>query len=147
MQNRIEITLNQDNDQEINVEKIIEYWLEMSENDFKTMLDFYQIKRFQWALFLGHLVLEKLIKATFVKIHHKYPPFLHDLLTLAHRCNLQIDENQKDMLDVITTFNINARYDDYKLAFYKQCTPEYTEIWIKNIKDLRQWIIETQLKS
>lgn len=45
----------------------------------------------------------------------------------------------------ITTFNINARYDDYKLAFYKQCTLEFTEIWINHIKNIRQWIVDTQL--
>jgi len=44
------------------------------------------------------------------------------------------------MRDVITTFNINARYEDYKLEFYRRCTKEFTETWINNIKELRQWI-------
>jgi uncharacterized protein len=37
-------------------------------------------------------------------------------------------------LDEITSFNLNARYDDYKKEFYKLCTPEYTPKtgWIRN---------------
>jgi len=98
---------------------------------------------------IGHyyLVIEKLIKATYVKIHHKHPPFLHDLLKLLNKCNIPITDDQMDIIDTITTFNINARYDDYKLAFYKQCTPEYTQIWINHIKEIRQWTINMQLKS
>ncbi len=140
-----EIILNQNNESELNVDKIVNYWIEMSENDFNSMIDFFNIKRYNWALFIGHLVIEKLIKATYVKIHHKHPPFLHDLLKLINKCNIQITDEQMDIIDNITTFNINARYDDYKLAFYKQCTFEYTEIWMNHIKNIRQWIIDTQL--
>jgi HEPN domain-containing protein len=146
MENQSEITLNQNNDSEINVDKIVNYWIEMSDNDFNSMIDFFNIKRYNWALFIGHLVIEKLIKASYVKIHQKHPPFLHDLLKLINKCNIKVSDEQMDIIDTITTFNINARYDDYKLAFYKQCTPEYTELWISQIKNIRQWIIDTQLK-
>ena len=54
--------------------RIIYYWIESSENDFKTMNDLYQTKNNSWALFMGHLVIEKLLKALFIKekmnIHH-----------------------------------------------------------------------------
>ncbi len=134
------------NESGINVEKIINYWLEMAENDYNTMIDLFNIKRYNWALFIGHLVIEKLIKAFYVKTHQKHPPLLHDLLKLIKKCDIQITDNQTDILDTITTFNINARYDDYKLAFYNQCTKEYTETWIENIKDIRTWITNTLLK-
>jgi hypothetical protein len=57
-----------------------------------------------------------------------------------------LSEKQKLVLDTITTFNINARYDDYKLAFFKKCTRAYTKQWINNITDLRKWIKEERLK-
>jgi HEPN domain-containing protein len=90
------------------------------------MMDFFKIKRYNWALFLGHLVIEKLLKAYYVKINSNHPPLIHDLLKLAIKSNLTLTDDQKFVLDNITTFNINARYDDYKLAFYKRCTLEYT---------------------
>jgi len=147
MEDQNDITLSQNEDQAIDVVKIVKYWTEMSDNDFETMIDLYSMKRFNWALFLGHLVIEKLIKAVFVLKNRKHPPFIHDLLKLITKCNIQITEEQMDMLDTITTFNINARYDDYKSAFHKKCTPEYSQIWINNIKTLRVWIKEMLLKS
>jgi len=51
----------------IDKERIINYWIESAENDFKTMNDLYQTKNNSWALFMGHLVIEKLLKALFVK--------------------------------------------------------------------------------
>ncbi|MBU2599298.1 hypothetical protein KJ849_01790 [bacterium] len=41
---------------------------------------------------------------------------------------------------MITTFNINVRYPDYKHEFYQKCTKEYTETNISKIKELRLWL-------
>ncbi|GHT14855.1 hypothetical protein FACS189426_21800 [Bacteroidia bacterium] len=48
--------------------------------------------------------------------------------------------------DVITGFNINVRYNTFKEDFYRKCTPEFSEEWIGNIKNIRSWIKE-RLKS
>jgi hypothetical protein len=66
------------------------------------------------------------------------------LLRLAEKTDLQLSEQQKEFLVTVTAFNIRARYDDYKLAFYKTCTKEYTEKWMKKIEGFRKWI-KTQL--
>lgn len=95
---------------------------------------------YNWALFLGHLVIEKLLKAYFVIIVDNQPPFIHNLLRLAEKTDLKLNEQQKDFLVTVTAFNIRARYDDYKLAFYKTCTKDYAEKWINEIKGFRTWI-------
>lgn len=92
------------------------------------------------ALFIGHLMIEKLLKALYVKINNDYPPFIHNLLRLAEKCDLKLTEDQKLFLVTVTAFNINARYDDYKMSFQQKCTPEYTVTWIENLKTNRQWI-------
>ena len=66
----------------------------------------------------------------------------HDLLYLAEKVNLELNERQEDLLDIITRFNMNARYDDYKKEFYKRCTNEYTLEQIKNIEGVRKWLKE-----
>ncbi len=38
----------------------------------------------------------------------------------------------------ITTFNISARYDDYKFKFYKKATREFTDKWLKIGKELHE---------
>jgi len=128
-------------------EDIVKFWVDNSDRDFKTMINLVSAGDYHWALFIGHLVLEKLLKACYVKFTDTLPPFTHNLLRLAEKANLELSESQKDILVTVTAFNIQARYDDYKLAFYKTCTQEFTEKWVNEIKGFRQWIKTQQLKS
>ena len=52
-------------------------------------------------------------------IHNDFPPYLHNLLRLAEKCDLNLDEEQRLFFATVTAFNINARYDDYKMTFQK----------------------------
>lgn len=92
-------------------------------------------------MFLGHLVLEKILKALFVKRFGKNVIFSHDLLLLAKKVDLDIDDELEEWLDVITTFNLNARYDNYKQDFHQLCTLEFTTLWQERIEKVRRWLI------
>jgi len=72
---------------------------------------------------------------------HQHPLFKHDLLFLIKKIDIELPANYDEWFDEITTFNLNARYDDYKQSFYKLCTPEYSKAWIEKIEILRQWLI------
>ena len=61
-------------------------------------------------------------------------------MTLAEKCNLDLIDEQVEKLQIITQFNISARYDDYKESFNRKCTDEYTSEQIKNIKEDRNEI-------
>lgn len=127
---------------EINSERIIIHWIESSDHDFKTMNDLYQTQNNNWALFMGHLVIEKLLKALFIKLKDEFPPMIHDLRRLCEKADIDLDDSRKILLDSISRFNINARYDDYKQSFYQLCTESFTAEWIDKIKDCRLWIKE-----
>jgi len=87
-------------------------------------------------------MIEKLLKAYYVKTKNDYPPFIHHLLRLAEKAGIETDDELKLDLITITAFNINARYDDYKMSFKKRCTPLYTKEWIEKIKKIRIWILQ-----
>ncbi len=53
---------------------------------------------------------------------------------------LEMSDEYADWLDEITSFNLNARYDDYKREFYNLCTYDYAKKWIEKIKIIRSWI-------
>jgi len=126
--------------QKIDTEKVIAHWLTTSDDDFKTMEKLYDAKSYHWALFLGHISIEKLLKGYYVKQCGKHAPTIHNLYRLAELSDIELSDLYSDWLDTITSFNINARYDDYKREFYDICTQEYTETWINRIMELRQWI-------
>ena len=122
--------------------KTKKYWLQSSDDDFETMLVLFSNKRYNWSLFIGHLMVEKLLKAYYVKVKNEYPPLIHNLLRLAEIANISLDEGKKAELATITAFNIQARYDDYKMSFQNKCTQEFTEQWIDKLKEIRLWIRE-----
>ncbi len=124
----------------LEIKKIINHWISTSDNDYDTMMNLYDAKDYQWSLFIGHLVVEKLLKAGVVKKTNDHAPFTHDLRRLAKLSEIKFSDEHTKWFDTISTFNLNARYDDYKQNFYKKCTPQYTETWISNIKQLREWI-------
>ena len=128
-------------------ESLIKYWLESSDRDYRTMQHLFEKKDYCWSLFIGHLIIEKLLKAYYVKHIDNQPPFIHNLVRLAEKSLLELNENQKDFLVTVTTFNLRARYADYKLDFYRMCTKEFTEKWINEIKEFQEWIKEQRLKS
>lgn len=128
------------NSKELNKDRLIKYWIDGSEDDFETMKAMFDSKRYSWTLFIGHLMIEKLLKAYFVKVKSDYPPFIHNLLRLAEKADLELTQDKREKLVTITAFNINTRYDDYKMSFKKQCTPEFTAEWIENLIELRLWI-------
>jgi HEPN domain-containing protein len=121
---------------------LIEYWQASALKDLETMQHLFDSGDYHWALFMGHLVIEKLLKALFVKHVDINPPKTHDLLRLANRCELQLDENQEDCLDTLTAFNISARYPDYEMTFYEQCTHDFAEPYIRKVEELKIWLIQ-----
>ena len=122
------------------IKKIINHWTVTSNDDFRTMNALFKSKSYNWTLFVGHISVEKLLKALFVKMHRKHAPAIHNLFRLAELCEIDLTDEFSDWLDTITSFNINARYDDFKREFHSLCTYEYTELWIDRIKVLRKWI-------
>ena len=102
----------------------------------------YKNGHYAWSLFLGHLVLEKLVKAVYVKHVDANIPFTHDLTKLAGKAGLRLTEEQKDFLDAVTTFNIKARYPDYKGRFYRKATKRFTDNYLEQIKDFKKWLVK-----
>lgn len=87
-------------------------------------------------------MIEKLLKGLYAKSNKENPYAIksHNLLALAEKCNLELTDEQVDKLQIITQFNISARYDDYKETFNQKCTDDYTSKQIKNIEEVRTWL-------
>lgn len=124
----------------------IEYWLKIAAHDWELVEHLFSSGKYDWCLFHAHLVVEKTLKAFWVRDCDKLVPHIHNLSKLAKETKLSLTEEQKAYLDAIASFNIQARYPDYKLEFYKTCTKEFTSIHFEKMKELYQWLL-SQIKS
>ena len=123
---------------------LMKYWFESSDSDFDTMKVLFANHKNTWCLFIGHLVIEKLLKGLYAKNNPENPisPKIHNLILLSQKANLEVPNEIKEKIQVINTFNISARYDDYKKTFEEKCTNEYTTLQFKNIEEVQKWLKE-----
>ena len=111
---------------DFDADKTVVYWIEGAEYDLGTAGNLLEKKRFPYTLFFGHLALEKLLKAIFVKNTRKHAPATHSLPFLAERCGLAMPEDILTKLREFMEFYFEARYPEEQKSFYAKCTKEYT---------------------
>ena len=120
----------------------IGYWLKSSTKDWRVANHLFEKGDYPYALFFGHLAIEKLLKAIFVEKFNDVPPYTHRLVFLAEKIGLDVSPERLELLEVITDFHLEARYPDEKFSFFKKCTREFTEEHLRRIGGLRRWLIK-----
>lgn len=126
--------------------KIIEYWYNMALRDWESVQILFKGKQFIHALFFAHLVIEKLLKAHWIKDNTEDgPPRTHDLEHIYSQTDLEFTSKQTDLIRVMNAWNLEGRYQDYKDKFYKTSTFEYTKTKLKEAEDMKVWL-ESELQ-
>ena len=128
-------------------EKLIEYWLTTAIYDLETASALLKAQRYPYALYMSHLALEKLLKAIYVKNKQEHAPYKHNLVRLANKAEFELTTEQTEFLAEVSEFNIEARYPDIKMAFYKKATKEYTQNYMHRIEEFFTCLKEQLEKS
>jgi len=102
--------------------KTVFYWLEGAKYDLGVANAMFKSKKYPYALFMGHLALEKLLKALVVKNTKTHAPFSHSLPYLAEKSKAKIPEDILVRLREFMEFHFEARYPNANKSFYKKCT-------------------------
>ena len=118
----------------------IDYWINTAISDLDVADTLFIAKKNLWCLFIGHLVIEKVLKAYFVFILDETPPKIHNLLTLSEKTGLELNNEQLAFLDNLNLFQISARYPDYKQKMYNLATDEFTKDFYQYLKDFFEWV-------
>lgn len=117
--------------------KSVAYWMKVSGEDWKTAKALIASKRYAHALLFGHQALEKLLKGLYAARKSKTPPFTHDLVRLARESGLDLDDTDRAFLEKVNGFNMEARYPEEKLAFYRRSTRSFA---IKYMSEIERWL-------
>ncbi len=124
------------------MDKHVKYWIDSAEHDLEVAEALFANAKYDWCLFIAHLVLEKTMKALYVKYKNDFPPRTHDLARLSQYIGLEMDEDTMEFLDSVNTFNISTRYPDEKFRFYRLCTRDFAVDNFEKIKEVRKWLLQ-----
>ncbi len=122
----------------------VAYWLDIADYDLDTAEAMYHTGRRLYVAFMCHQVIEKTLKAYWCATQPEDPPYTHSHMRLARGSGLyeQMDDSQRDFLDLITNYNIEARYPEDKEELSRSLTNEFCRQMIDETKQLQQWIKE-----
>ena len=122
------------------MQKTIDYWMEEAAEALQVAEHLFEKKDYSYSLFFGHLAVEKILKAIYVKKKEVHAPQIHNLFRLAEHSSIVLSPEQKDALIRITAFNLESRYPDEKRSFRKKCDEAFTSSELSQVKEVFQWL-------
>ena len=97
----------------MDIKKLIEYWINSSEDDLETAGLLIKNNKILFGLFLCHLCIEKAIKAHVVRCTGNVPPKIHNLSFLIEKTDLALSESQLLLCDTLMFYQLEGRYPGF----------------------------------
>ena len=123
----------------INIKRQIDYWITSSTSDIETADLLIKNGKLLPGLFFCHLVIEKALKAHVVKQTESIPPRSHNLILLADKARLSINEDDGIFLGILMKYQLEGRYPDYKPSVPTKST---VNKYFNRTKEMFKWINE-----
>lgn len=128
--------------------KVIVYWKTSAATDLKAAEGLFEKRLYPQCLFFCHLTIEKLLKGLVVQRTKKQAPFRHELAYLATLAALDLQPEQRRVLEDLSLFNIAGRYGDAKMAFYKKYNKRsFAKKYLDIVEMLHLWLTEEYRKK
>lgn len=121
----------------VDIQKQIDYWINGAEDDIITANLLIQEKRNLHGLFFCHLVIEKAIKAHFVKKTREVAPRSHNLVYLSENAGLEFDDETQIFIGILMKYQLQGRYPDYSPVLPEQ---KNIDEYFRKTKELFQWL-------
>ncbi|MBI5603786.1 MAG: HEPN domain-containing protein [Deltaproteobacteria bacterium] len=122
------------------VQKTVHYWIEGAVYDLGVAEAMFEKEKFPYALFMGHLALEKLLKALVVRVTENHAPYTHSLPLLAQKTGLKIPQKTVRALARFMEFHFEARYPNDEKMFYRKCTKTFTTRNLQKMNEVFLWL-------
>lgn len=121
--------------------KLIEYWLQGSEDEWEYLEVLYKAGKYVPALFFLHLSIEKILKAYFVKENEDYAPLTHQLVFIAKRSNIELSDENESFLADLFPYNLATRYPEDRNNLKETCTKNLATDLITKGKEFKTWLL------
>ena len=96
----------------IDAQKQIYYWQTSGDEDFAAAESLLEKGHFRHCLFFAHLAIEKMLKAHVTRQTNDIPPRIHNLVRLAEKAEISLDDEQIIFLRSFDVYQLKGRYPD-----------------------------------
>ena len=121
----------------VNIQKQINYWLNGAKDDLESAKVLIERDRFLHGLFFCHLVIEKGLKAHYVKKVRSIAPRSHNLVYLSDKTNLKFDDETEIFLGILMKYQLQGRYPDYNPKIPEK---NVVENYLHKTEELLRWL-------
>lgn len=117
-------------------------WLDLADSDFRVTGYLFKKKEYLHCLFFCQQAIEKALKAVYHEKYGKTPPRKHDLESLADASGIlsQLNENQLNLLDLLSLYYIESRYVEDRETLVKNCTRAVTKSMLEQAEEIFEWL-------
>lgn len=118
----------------------IKHWITESYEDISTAYFLKQKgNRKLESAFFAHLSTEKAIKALVSQETNEIPPKIHDLIRLARKAQLPLDQSQRAFLVMLNQYEIEGRYPDERQKILAKTPDHLFEEILEKASEFIQW--------
>ena len=122
------------------IPKTVQYWTDGAVYDLDVAEAMFEKEKYPYALFMGHLALEKLLKALVVRATDNHAPYTHSLPLLAQKTGLKMPQKTVRALARFMEFHFEARYPNDEKEFYRKCTKTFTARNLHKMNEVFLWL-------
>jgi len=126
-------------------EEKIDHWISYAEYDKDTTKAMLDSNRYFYVVITAQQVMEKLLKAYYIKIKGKEPPRTHDIVRLSKELNVNFSEEQLNLFDKLFIYYHKQRYPDYIRKYNEEITKDIASDIYKNFDEVYKWLL-SQMK-
>ncbi len=129
----------------MDIQKVVAYWMTSAEDDLPVSMHLFASGDYHYALFFGHLYLEKLLKALIVQVKDEHAPRSHNLIYLAECADLKLSDSRREILTRVNKYNLETRYPMDRERLRDLYTKDFAKVELKAIQEMGKWL-NSQLK-
>jgi len=115
-------------------------WVERARYDLETAKAMLAAGRYLYVLFCCQQAVEKAIKGIIALRSGEMPPRLHNLMRLAEKAELEVDEPTAERLRALTAYYVQTRYPEEIRKLSAGVDRPLAEEAIRQTEELLQWL-------
>jgi HEPN domain-containing protein len=115
-------------------------WLNQAEYDLNTAEYMFSGRRYFYAIFMGHLSLEKALKGLYQKKLAATPPKTHNLLYLMSKAEIKPPEEIGKFIVKLNEASVATRYPEELRNLERDFTAPIAKDMLAKTKEALEWI-------